>query len=78
MVCYNSWYSTRLNSRPSPLLNFINDIIKDIHSHIRLFADDTILYLIIGEPCVAAMQSNSDLAKLHMWAERWPVKFKPA
>ena len=63
---------------PLLFLIYINDIIKDIHSHIRLFADDTSLYLIIDEPCVAAMQLYSDLAKLHMWAERWPVKFNPA
>ena len=59
-------------------LIFINDIIDAIHSHIRLFADDTSLYLIVDEPCVAAMQLNSDLAKNHMWAERWPVKSNPA
>ena len=42
------------------------------------FADDTSLYLIVDEPCVAATQFSSDLAKNHMWAEKWLVKFNPA
>ena len=51
-----------------PLLFFvyINDIVEDIHSHIRLFADDTSLYLIVNEPYVDAMQLNSDLTKIHL------------
>ena len=56
----------------------MNDFVEDIHSHIRLFADDTSLYMIVNEPCVAAMQLNSDLTKIHLWAERWLVKFNPA
>ena len=63
---------------PLLFLIYINDIVEDIHSHIRLFADDTSLYLIVNEPYVAAMQLNSDLTKIHMWAERWLVKFNPA
>ena len=45
-------------------LIYINDIIEDIHSHIRLFAYDTSLYLLVNEPYVAAMQLNSDLTKI--------------
>ena len=51
-------------------LIYINDIVEDIHLHMRLFADDTSLYLIVNEPFVAAMQLNSNLTKIHMWAER--------
>ena len=63
---------------PLLFLIYINDIVEDIHSHIRLFADDTSLYLIVNEPYVAAMQLHSDLTKIHLWAERWLVKFNPA
>ena len=63
---------------PLLFLIYINDIIDAIHSHIRLFAGDTSLYLIVDEPCVAATQLNSDLAKNHVWAEKWLVKFNPA
>ena len=44
---------------PLLFLIYINDIVEDIHSHIRL----TSLYLIVNEPNVAAMQLNSDLTK---------------
>ena len=63
---------------PLLFLIHINGVIDAIHSHIRLFADDTSLYLIVDKPCVAAMHLNSDLAKIHMWAEKWLVKFNPA
>ena len=49
-----------------------------INSHIRLFDDDTSLYLMVDEPFGAATQLDSDLAKLQMWAERLLVKFNPA
>ena len=39
----------------SSFLMYINNIVEDKHSHIRLFADDTSLYLIANEPYVAAM-----------------------
>ena len=63
---------------PLLFLIYINDNVEDIHSHIRLFVDDTSLYLIVNEPYVAAMQINSDLTKNHLWAERWLGKFNPA
>ena len=55
---------------PLLFLIYINDIVEDIHSY---FADDTSSYLIVNEPYVAAMQLNSDLTKIHMWAEGWLV-----
>ena len=50
----------------------INDIVDDIHSCIRLFADDTSLYIIVDNPISAADELNADLAKIHSWAVRWP------
>ena len=41
---------------PFLFLIYINDIIGDIHSHIRLFADDTSLYIIVDDPFVAAVK----------------------
>ena len=59
-------------------LIYINDIVNNIHSNIKLFADDTSLYLIVDEPIDLARQLNSDLDSSHQWAERWLVKFNPA
>ena len=57
---------------------YINDIVEDIHSAIRLFADDTSLYIIVEDPLRAADQLNSDLAKIHLWANKWLVSFNPS
>ena len=51
------------------LLN-INDIVEDINSSIRLFADDNSLYIIVDDPFQAAEELNLDLAKIHHWADK--------
>ena len=50
-----------------PLLSliYINDIVDDVHSSIRLFADDTSLYIIVDNPISAADELNADFAKIH-------------
>ena len=63
---------------PLLFLICINDIVDDIHSCIRLFADDTSLYIIVDNPISAADELNSDLAKIHALAVRWLVIFNPA
>ena len=63
---------------PLLFLVYINDIVEDIHSTIRLFADDTSLYIIVEDPLRAADQLNSDLAKIHLWANKWLVSFNPS
>ena len=63
---------------PLLFLLYINDIVENINSSIRLFADDTSLYIIVDNPTEAANQLNSDLSKIHQWATKWLVKFNPA
>ena len=63
---------------PLLFLIYINDIVDDIHSCIRLFADDTSLYIIANNPISAADELNADLAKIHAWAVRWLVSFNTA
>ena len=53
----------------------INDIVKEIHSNIRLSADDTSLYIIVDFPDSAAQILNLDLERLYNWAVQWLVKF---
>lgn len=63
---------------PLLFLLYINDIVENINSSIRLFADDTSLFIIVDNPVTAAAQLNSDLTKIHDWANKWLVKFNPA
>ena len=60
------------------LLFYINDIVENIDSSIRLFADDTSLYIIVDDSTGAAITPNSDLSKIHRWATDWLVSFNPS
>ena len=62
---------------PLLCLVFINDIVSDINSNIRLFADDTTLYIIVENLLTAAIVLNSDMQKIDSWADLWLVKFNP-
>ena len=58
-------------------LIYINDIVCDIDSSIKLFADDTTLYLIVEDPIPAANLMDGDLDKVQEWPNTWLVKFNP-
>ena len=56
---------------------YINDIVSEIGSSIRLFADDTSLFIIVEHPDTAADILNLDLEKICRWAQTWLVTFNP-
>ena len=56
---------------------FINDIVTEIHSSIKLFADDTSLYVIVDNPRESAITLNNDMATIHAWSTKWLVNFNP-
>ena len=62
---------------PLLFLIYINDIVNNIRSSIRLFADDTSIYIIIDDPQTAAFILNSDLDTINVWANDWLVDFNP-
>ena len=49
---------------PLLFLVYINDIVTDIGANIRLFADDTSLYIIVENPVDASLCLNRDLQKI--------------
>ena len=63
---------------PLLFLLYINDIVTDIGSNIRLFADDTSLYIIVDDPSDAANCLSRDLDKISRWAATWLVSLNPA
>ena len=54
---------------PLLFLIYINDIVEEIGSNIRLFADGTSLYLIVDDPDTTADLMNADLHKINFWSQ---------
>ena len=70
-----SWCASRFHTWPFNLPFYINDIVRNINSSIRLFADDTSLYIIVENPIQAATILNSDLSQIYSRASNWLVTF---
>ena len=58
-------------------LLYINDIVNDIGSNVRLFADDTSLFIIVDDHVIAADCINADLGRISNWASTWLITFNP-
>ena len=62
---------------PILFLIYINDLPDEVCSQVRLFADDTALYLTMeSEDSGSTLQSNLDI--LSMWETRWDMEFNPS
>ena len=61
---------------PSLFLFYINDLPQGLYSTVRLFADNTVVYLTVSsESDCSTLQS--DLDKLVKWENNWKVEFHP-
>ena len=52
---------------------YINDILNNIRSTIRVFADDTTIYIDIDNPQTASFILNTDLETMIGWSHDWLV-----
>ena len=62
---------------PILFLLHINDLLNNIDSNVRLFADDTAVYLAVqGQEDSVILQN--DLNKLQQWEKAWDMEFNPS
>ena len=62
---------------PLFFLIFINDIVAEVGCSIKLFADDTSIYVIIENAQTDANNLNENLTKIQDWSNKWLVRFNP-
>jgi len=61
---------------PLLFLVYINDLANNVISNVKLFADDTSLYIeVADDPKQSADILNNDLTSLQNWADQWLVSF---
>ena len=61
---------------PVLFLVYINDLPKEVNSTVRLFADDTIMYMAMSGPGDST-SLQQDLDQLAAWEEKWKMEFHP-
>ena len=60
---------------PLLFIAYINDLTEVVDCQIKIFADDTSLYVTVDTPEEAATQLNSNLERVRSWASQWLVNF---
>ena len=61
---------------PCLFLLFIKDLAEGIEGSVRLFADDTIAYMVVDNLSDAA-RLQRDLDRLERWEDHWEMEFHP-
>ena len=59
---------------PVLFLAYINDLPEGLQSKVRLFADDTVVYMTVSSPADAALLQK-DLQRLEEWEDKWQLSF---
>ena len=62
---------------PLFFLIYINDLVDNISSEAKLFADDSSLFTAAYDVDIAANNLNSDLEIISTWAYQWKMQFNP-
>jgi len=60
---------------PLLFLIYINDMVDNITCPLKLFADDTLLYVTADDSQAATSDLNRNLEKLQEWSNQWLVNF---
>ena len=62
---------------PSFFLVYINDLVDNICSDAKLFADGTSLFKVVYDEQVSSSVLNNDLETIKLWAFQYKMQFNP-
>ena len=62
---------------PLFFLIYINDLTNNISANIKLFADDSSLFIKVRDVDTAQKLLSQDLDKITLWAHQWKMQFNP-
>ena len=62
---------------PLFFLIYINDLVDNLTSEAKLFANDTSLFSVVYDESVTAQKLNKDLEVISRWAHQWKMQFNP-
>ena len=62
---------------PLLFLIYINDITDGLKSEVRIFADDTSLFVVVDDPIASYEILNHDIKLIEKWANQWKMSFNP-
>ena len=58
-------------------LIYINDLLDDLLTNAKIFADDTSLFSVVCDIDTSAAHLNNDLRKISNWEFQWKISFNP-
>ena len=59
------------------VLIYINYLSDNLESNVKLFADDTSMFLVVCDPINTSQELNNYLHKVSFWAYKWKMSFNP-
>ena len=62
---------------PLFFLTYINDLVDNLSSEAKLFADDTSLFSVVYDESISAEKLDKDLEAVSKWTHQWKMQFNP-
>ena len=62
---------------PLLFLVYINDLPEELTSNVKLFADDTSIFLVVCDSSSSSLSVNEELSKISQWGYKWKMLFNP-
>ena len=62
---------------PMCFLVYMNDLAEVVKCNLKLFADDTCLYVMVDDPTASAISLNGNLCNVQRWADQRLVNLNP-